>query len=133
MKYGGEGVVKGERLFMFLFGVLILLGLYFDQPGILSVIAALSLFEGVSNFRSSNLLSAMMGEGSTPSGDEQSRFRFEAVRAWRLAIGATVLLSGVFFFEQLWFLAWFLGFAVAGAGISGVCPVFIMFKRLGFR
>jgi len=126
-------MARGERLFMFLFGVLILAGLYFDQPAILSVIAALSLFEGVTNFRSSYLLSTMMGEETLAPVNEHCRFRFDAIRAWRLAIGSAVLLSGVFFFEQLWFLAWFIGFAVAGAGISGVCPIFIMFKRLGFR
>lgn len=126
-------MTRGERLFMFLFGVLILLGLYFDRPEILSVIAALSLFEGVTNFRMSRLLSSMLGENTPVPLNENSRFSFHAIRAWRLVIGSTVLLSGVLFFDQLWFLAWFVGFAVAGAGLSGVCPVFIMLKRMGFR
>jgi DNA helicase TIP49 (TBP-interacting protein) len=126
-------MTRGERLFMFLFGVLILLGLYFDRSEILYVIAALSLFEGVTNFRMSSLLSSMLGENTPVPINENSRFSFDAIRAWRLVIGSAVLMSGVFFFDQLWFLAWFVGFAVAGAGISGVCPVFIMLKRMGFR
>lgn len=126
-------MTKGERLFMFLFGVLILLGLYFDRPEILSVIAVLSLFEGVANFRISRQLSLLLGESPHVPVNEQSRFSFDAIRAWRLVIGSAVLLSGVFFFDQLWFLAWFVGFAVAGAGLSGVCPIFIMLKRMGFR
>lgn len=96
-------MTKGERLFMFLFGVLILLGLYFDRPEILSVIAVLSLFEGMANFRISRQLSLLLGESPHVPVNEQSRFSFDAIRAWRLVIGSAVLLSGVFFLTSYGF------------------------------
>jgi hypothetical protein len=37
------------------------------------------------------------------------------------------------FSESLWFFPWFMGFAIFGAGLSGVCPVLISLKLLGFR
>jgi hypothetical protein len=33
----------------------------------------------------------------------------------------------------LWFLPWFVGFALLGAGLSGICPMVIGLRWLGFR
>jgi hypothetical protein len=39
----------------------------------------------------------------------------------------------VLFYDKLWVLAWFVGFAVTGAGLSGVCPVLMLLRAIGFQ
>ena len=38
-----------------------------------------------------------------------------------------------FGYDMLWFFPWFMGFAILGAGASGVCPVLLGLKYIGFR
>ncbi len=66
-------------------------------------------------------------------GHRSYRFEFEAERAWRLLIGSLLGLSFIFFYQVLWFIPWFMGFAIVGAGASGICPMEFSLKRLGFR
>jgi len=47
---------------------------------------------------------------------------------------ATLILipmSGVADF--LWLLPWFVGFALIGAGLSGICPMVLALRWLGLR
>ena len=67
------------------------------------------------------------------SGRRSYRFEFEADRAWRLLVGSLLGLSFIFFYQVLWFIPWFMGFAIVGAGASGICPMEFSLKRLGFR
>ena len=56
----------------------------------------------------------------------------EAEQAWRLVVG--LLLDVTFYFyDQLWFFPWFMGFAIFGAGLSGVCPVLLAIRWIGFK
>ena len=49
----------------------------------------------------------------------------------------SLFVSGVQLFgpwnTQLWIVPWFIGFALFGAGLSGICPMVLGLKRLGFR
>jgi hypothetical protein len=38
-----------------------------------------------------------------------------------------------YFYEQLWFFPWFMGFAIFGSGISNVCPVLLVIRWAGFK
>lgn len=61
----------------------------------------------------------------------KARTAFGAERGWRLAV---LLLVSLFAYPKiLWFFPWFMGFAIMGAGISGVCPVFLAMKRVGLK
>ncbi|MDA8384470.1 MAG: hypothetical protein M0037_15710 [Betaproteobacteria bacterium] len=127
------GVTKGDRLFMFLSGSAIVLGLYFSWPGLLYGVAAVLLLEGLLDRRSSSLLSWLLGGGRAARVEGRlPRASVDAGRAWRLLMGLAVLVS-VLFLKHLWFLAWFVGFVVAGAGISGVCPGLMLLQRMGLR
>ena len=55
--------------------------------------------------------------------------QFEAERAWRFVV-AGFLASFLAVFQEG---AWFMGFAIFGAGLSGVCPVLVSLKLMGFR
>jgi hypothetical protein len=58
---------------------------------------------------------------------------FDAERVWRLTVGLMLLLSYDYLGDALWFMPWFMGFAILGAGASGVCPVLTVIKALGCK
>jgi hypothetical protein len=60
------------------------------------------------------------------------RFNFDGELAWRMMMGV-VLLTTYSFYEYLWFFPWFIGFVVFGAGVSGICPVLMALRWLGFK
>lgn len=106
-------------------GAILLASLYFDAAYIAYLLIGVLIFEGVTNLRLPILLDRMRGRpaDAAPAGG------FEAERAWRLFV-ALMLIVAFLLHSQLWFFPWFMGFAILGAGISGVCPV-LMMLRLG--
>jgi len=128
-----------NRMYRLLVGAVILTGLYFDLPTLMYALIGIVLFEGVTNWRLPIIVNRLTGrpqeshtEGSLGFGFKQ-RFNFDAERAWRLVLGTVLFIVYVLFYDRLWFLAWFMGFAIFGAGISGVCPLFLALKWIGFR
>lgn len=130
-----------ERFFRLIVGALLLAFLYFELTSAIPVLIAILLFEGVSNYRIPLLITNLRHAHAGPFGDSSElmpeplapRFGFEAERAWRLSVALMLAISVYAFNEQLWFFPWFMGFAIFGAGLSGVCPVLISLKLLGFR
>jgi len=127
-----------NRLYRLLFGLLLLVALYFDLYPMIYALVGMATFEAITNLRIPLILSRIRGaepdpnEGSLGIGF-QTRTAFEAERGWRLLV-ATMLVISVFVFpEPLWFFPWFMGFAILGAGISGVCPMFLGLKWSGLR
>ena len=130
-----------ERFFRLIVGSLLLAFLYFDlQAGIPALIVVLTL-EGITNYRIPLLVSRMRLAGHANFDDSSelmpeaqlARIPFDAERAWRLAVAVMLVISVYVFGDSLWFFPWFMGFAIFGAGLSGVCPVLISLKLLGFR
>ena len=127
-----------ERTFRIILGAVLLAALYFDwRPVIYGYILVLT-FEGITNWRIPTLVSRLQGNpaaGSacTLSPGDQARFNFEAERALRLAVAAFLVVSYVLFNKELWFFPWFIGFALFGAGLSGICPMVMGFRWTGFR
>ena len=125
-----------NRTYRLLFGIALLLSLYFDSRTGLYSLIALALFEAISNLRVPRVIRrlrhqedcdpkcAAPGVGSTFS---------EAELGWRLLVATFLTISIVVVPETLWFVPWFMGFAIMGAGISGVCPVFLALKWAGLR
>ncbi len=127
-----------NRLYRLIVGLILLTGLYFDLPKLIYVLIVTVLFEGITNLRIPILVSKMRGITNDQAEGIlglpfQQRFNFDAERAWRLILGGVLILVYVIFFNTVWYLAWFMGFAILGAGLSGVCPLFISLKWLGFR
>jgi hypothetical protein len=48
-------------------------------------------------------------------------------------LGGSFLLLKEQNIEVLWFIPWFMGFAIMGAGASGVCPMILFLKWVGFK
>jgi hypothetical protein len=128
-----------ERIFRIILGVVLLATLYFDLRLAIYGFIVVLLFEGITNWRIPILVSRLNGgpmlanpECTMPPG-EHARINFEAERALRLAVAAFLIVSYVMFNKELWFFPWFIGFALFGAGLSGICPMVMGFRWLGFR
>jgi hypothetical protein len=119
-----------DRFYRLLFGATLLTALYFDFAWLALALVVLCLVEGVGNLRLSLLTSRLLGGRHPPGG---GFLAFDAERLWRLVVGAMLGVSYYFLADPLWFLPWFMGFAILGAGASGVCPVLIGIRSLGFR
>jgi len=129
-----------ERIYLFVVGALILTALYFEENILIYVLSIWLLFEGITG-----ILLTRVSQKLIPIDDPlglttfrtQQRFNFEAIRATRIIIA--FFLGGAFFLlneydiEMLWFFPWFMGFAIFGAGVSGVCPIILMTKWVGFK
>jgi hypothetical protein len=139
--HGSGQTSMSERFFRLIVGALLLAFLYFELLGAISVLIGVLLFEGITNYRIPPVVSRLRFAGQGAFGDSSeftpetllARIPFDAERAWRLAVAAMLVITVYVFNEQLWFFPWFMGFAIFGAGLSGVCPVLISLKLIGFR
>lgn len=148
-----------NRTYRLVVGALLLVFLYFDLNfGIYALIAVLCL-EGATNFLIPDIFNRIRYTDGLSETNENlapiqnvSRFSFSAERAWRLVVALMLIIAFVLFNTDLsdyisilplnfienfsyinWFFPWFMGFAIFGAGISGVCPVLIAVKWAGFK
>jgi hypothetical protein len=128
-----------NRTYRFFFGAALLVALYFEHSTMLYMLLGLVFFEALTNLRIPKLLSkARFGNNGDP--DEGSlgicfkpRFGIEAERSWRLLVGTMLAMSLYVFPNGMWMFPWFMGFAILGAGVSGVCPMFLFLRWVGFR
>ena len=129
-----------ERLFLFVVGVYILTGLYFEIEMMIYLLCLWLVIEAVTDFRLTNLSQKMMNK-TVPSGltffQSHQRFSVDSMRAWRMMVavmlGGSFLLLNEYDLEVLWFFPWFMGFAIMGAGASGVCPMMLFLRWAGFK
>ncbi|MEK7207363.1 MAG: hypothetical protein AAB134_05710 [Pseudomonadota bacterium] len=128
-----------ERNFRIILGAILLIALYFEWRLVVYGYMAILLFEAITNWRIPLLVSHLRGipgdAGPTCAASPSALFtiNFEAERALRLAVVGFLMISYVLFNEELWFFPWFIGFALFGAGLSGMCPMVMGFRWLGFR
>ncbi len=131
----------GIRTYRLILGALLLLSLYFDLNYLMYSLVVILFLEGITNWRIPLLVQKIRGTSSTidEANDNLAplhrayRFNFEAERAWRLVVASMLLITYVLFYDLLWFFPWFMGFAIFGAGASGVCPVLAGIKWAGFK
>ena len=126
-----------ERFFRLLLGVTLLIILFFEWHDLLYVYIGIITFEGLTNWRIPNLILKLRHgpaylefPANTP---RTHKYTFEAERSFRLVIAFSLIVSCFVFPKTLWFFPWFVGFALSMAGITGICPISISFKKLGFR
>ena len=128
-----------ERVFHLLTGLVLLAALCFDLNLAIYGLIAWLAFEVLTNRRLTTIVSRLRFGGrdalSQPSTDAACRYRFnfEAERALRLVLALLLTLSYVLFYKQLWIVTWFVGFALVAAGLSGICPMIMTLRKLGFR
>lgn len=129
-----------ERVFLFVVGAFILTSLYFEIEMMIYILCLWLLFEAITDIRITTLSQKLMSK-TVPAGltvfQTQNRFYFDALRAWRITtpvlLGGAFILMNEYHIDVLWFLPWFMGFAIMGAGVSGICPMILLIRWLGFR
>ncbi len=128
-----------DRAYRTLFGACILLALYFDLSLMMYILIGLLFAEALTNQRVPILVSDLrnrisVGEFHYENLDMavDSRFSTDAERVWRLSVGCFLLVS-YSLIGPLWWFPWFMGFAIFGAGLSGICPVLMAIRWIGFR
>jgi hypothetical protein len=104
------------------------------------VLVSIVFLEGISGFtvpKLSQKIRNVQLEIGLSQYDKAPRINFDAVRMLRITLSVVVLVSyiavHVYDIDMLWFFPWFVGFAVLGAGVSGVCPVYLAIRWLGFK
>jgi len=102
-------------------------------------IIVLLFFEGLTNYRLPYLVGLVRKhvlkqdyDYADPFLVEGAKYNIESERVWRVVVGS-FLFMGYFVIDALWFFPWFMGFAIFGAGLSGVCPVLLAVRWLGFK
>lgn len=129
-----------DRIYMLSVSLLLLAGLYADWSFVVYTIITILILEGVTNYRVSRLFGAYLKLDSFSSDyayitapvNDSPTFNIEAERLWYLTVGLLLLLSFQLY-DTLWFFPWFLGFAIFGSGLSGVCPLLLTLRWAGFR
>ena len=122
--------------YRFTIGILLLGFLYYDLRYFMGGLVTVLLLEGITNLRITRLttrLRATLSPAHPQTIVVASPPSFEAERAFSLIVGTLLLFSYFLLNPMLWFLSWFLGFALVGSGVSGFCPMLITLKWLGFK
>lgn len=130
-----------DRVFRLFIGACIITALYFEQRSLMIGLIMVLLFEGFTNWRIPLLASRLRYGSSAPPVMEKTcwpiraffKIDFDAERAWRFTVAILLCITYLMFYNQAWFIPWFMGFAIFGAGLSGVCPMLLSLKVLGFR
>lgn len=140
MKSGGPvraarawGVGMSERHFRIILGAWLILGLFINSTPVVYALVGLLLFEGATNLRIPALVSRIRnGRAQSPPG-VTGLLNFEAERILRLIIALLVILPYSGTVDLLWWLPWFVGFALIGAGLSGICPMVQALRWAGLK
>ncbi|HEX8980605.1 MAG TPA: hypothetical protein VF811_12910 [Parasulfuritortus sp.] len=119
-----------DRIYRVMLGAGILAIEYFNLTPLLYVMIATLVFEGLTNIRLPFIANRLLGIKVAYPGFS---FPPESEQAWRLVMAIALTLSGVVFVKQAWFVPWFLGFVILGAGISEICPGLILLRASGCR
>ena len=129
-----------DRAYLFFIGLYILCSVYFEVDLMIYGLSALLLIEGVTGWSLPLYLQKLRSitlESGLVVFQTKNRFAFDGLRAWRFSVVAVLVTSYVLLNQYdvkvLWFIPWFMGFAIMSAGLSSVCPMVLFIRWLGFR
>lgn len=126
-----------ERFFRLILGTTLILFLFMGWDRAVYGYICVVLFEGITNWRIPILISRLRygtasGGKSAPE-CQLAAIDFDAERVLRMVIAVFLIVSFVVLRDLLWFFPWFVGFALVMAGISGICPMAMFIRRIGFK
>ena len=129
-----------DRGYLFFIGLYILCSVYFEVDAMIYALIVLLIIEGFTGWRLPQYLQKIR-KVTLDSGlvvfQTKNSIAFDGLRAWRFTVATVLLLSYVLLnyydVEMLWFVPWFMGFAIMGAGLSSVCPMVMFIRWIGFR
>jgi hypothetical protein len=128
-----------EKNFRIVLGAWLVAALLIDSQGLMYALIGLLLLEGVTNLRVPRMMVrlrsgvAAVAQFDAATANPAARVSFEAERGLRLIVAALIALPMTSLGSPLWLLPWFVGFALIGAGLSGICPMVLALRWLGLR
>ena len=104
-------------------------------------IAGYLFFEGVTGLRATILISRFrFGENYLDKmamhlGAElkAARINFPAERLLRIVVASLIFVTSYWYQDTLWFVPYFVGIMLFAAGLSNICPMFLVFRWAGFK
>ena len=127
-----------ERAYRLVTGILVIAFLFFQLDYALWALLLLMAFEGATNWRIPIFVSKTLYHSDvvkvTEGENKNFSINYDAERMIRWIVLVFILLGTFQYTEShLWFFPWFMGFAIFGAGMSGICPVLLAIRWLGFK
>ncbi len=125
-----------ERNFRIIMGLWLVIGLYLNSIEVIYALLGLLIFEGVTNLRVPLIVSKIRFGSTHPGLEKEStsyKVSLEAERTLRFIVALFISLPLVPGLELLWWFPWFTGFALIGAGLSGICPMVLALRYTGLR
>ena len=128
-----------EKSFRIVLGAWLVAALLLNSPYLMYALVGVLLFEGITNLRVPKLVdrlrygSANAAKFNATQENPSARVSFEAERGLRLIVAGLIIVSMTSLGTLLWLLPWFVGFALIGAGLSGLCPMVLALRWLGLR
>ncbi len=123
-----------DRVFRFMLGVILLIALYFDLNQVITGVIAFLLFEGVTNLRLAWILAnTQLSTGNSGPVLTLPEPGLDAERVLRLIVACLLAAGHLAWPQTVWFLPWFVAFALMGAGLSGLCPMVLLLRGIGLR
>ena len=126
-----------ERVNRLIFGLCLIAFLFSEWDLAVLAIPTILLFEAMTNLRIPRLISRLnyATDGPDICIDENPlcKFDFEAERALRYTLSFIICMGFIFFDQTLWFLPYIIGLNLLLAGITGICPLLMLFRKAGFK
>jgi hypothetical protein len=126
-----------EKNFRIVLGTWLVVALLLNAPHLMYALVGLLLFEGITNLRAPKMVVSLRSGADAAaaidaaSANPNARISFEAERGLRLIVATLIIIPMTGFGSFLWLLPWFVGFALIGAGLSGICPMVLALRWLG--
>lgn len=126
-----------ERTNRFTLGLCLIGFLFLEwNYGVYALIFVL-VFEAITNLRIVTLLPGVQfdtdGINSETDLSRSFKYSYEAERITRFTVATTICLGFIAYNELLWFLPYFVGLNLLLAGVTGLCPLVMLYKKIGFR
>ena len=127
-----------ERAYRLLIGILIIGFLFFQLNYAIWAIVFLMCFEALTNLRVPIVASKILYPNDiikvTEGENQYSTVNYEAERMLRW-ITMLLILSGITRLTEdlLWYLPWLVGLMLLLSGITGICPMVMALRKIGFK
>lgn len=128
-----------ENNFRIVLGTWLVAALLLNSPYLMYALVGLLLFEGITNLRVPKMV-VRLNSGAdaaavfdAASVNPNARISFEAERGLRLIVAMLIIIPMTDLGACLWLLPWFVGFALIGAALSGLCPMVLALRWIGLK
>lgn len=127
-----------ERAYRLVIGVLMLSFLFFRLDYTMWIFLLIMSFEGLTNLRIPIVVSRALYPDNairvTEGENSNCTINYDAERMLRWIVMLMILLGVLPQTEHLfWFFPWFLALMLVLAGVTGICPMVMALRKLGFK